>query len=232
MSRKARVPARDPTEANALVPGGGCWHERSAGCRSNEDADAAIRARYADHGPALLRPTTALTSGDRGHAEDLVQETMLRAWTQRGHLDIQDRSPQAWLITVARHLAVDATMPGAPGLPRPGWTRALRSPIAIRSTHAWTKLASASRSRPCPAPSARRSPRSITATGRRPKRRASCRSRSARSDHAFSTGCAGCAARSRLTMRWPKRLRPRHQALDNHGARVPGTPQPPSRGLR
>jgi RNA polymerase sigma-70 factor (ECF subfamily) len=75
---------------------------------SNEDADAAFRALYADHGPALLRLTTALTSGDRGRAEDLVQETMLRAWTHRGNLDIQHRSPQAWLITVARHLAVDA----------------------------------------------------------------------------------------------------------------------------
>jgi RNA polymerase sigma-70 factor (ECF subfamily) len=56
----------------------------------------------------LLRLATVLTGDDRGRAEDLVQETMLRAWTHRAILDIQHRSPRAWLITVARHLAVDA----------------------------------------------------------------------------------------------------------------------------
>ena len=33
---------------------------------------------------------------------------MLRAWTHRANLDIQHRSPRAWLITVAQRLAVDA----------------------------------------------------------------------------------------------------------------------------
>jgi RNA polymerase sigma-70 factor (ECF subfamily) len=67
-------------------------------------ANTAFRSLYAEHGPALLR----LTDGDRGRAEDLVQETMLRAWTHRASLDIQHRSPRPWLITVARHLDVDA----------------------------------------------------------------------------------------------------------------------------
>jgi RNA polymerase sigma factor (sigma-70 family) len=71
-------------------------------------AAAAFRTLYAEHGPALLRLATMLTSGDRGRAEDLVQETMLRAWIHRANLDIQRRSPRPWLITVARHLAVDA----------------------------------------------------------------------------------------------------------------------------
>jgi RNA polymerase sigma-70 factor (ECF subfamily) len=72
------------------------------------DADAAFRSLYAEHGPALLRLATTLTGGDRRRAEDLVQETMLRAWTHRADLDIQHRSPRPWLITVARRLAVDA----------------------------------------------------------------------------------------------------------------------------
>ena len=72
------------------------------------DADAAFRGLYTEHGPALLRLATALTGGDRGRAEDLVQETMLRAWTHRANLDIQHRSPRVWLITVAQRLAVDA----------------------------------------------------------------------------------------------------------------------------
>jgi RNA polymerase sigma-70 factor (ECF subfamily) len=75
---------------------------------SAADADAAFGGLYAEHGPALLRLATALTGGDRGRAEDLVQETMLRAWTHRANLDIQHRSPRAWLITVVQRLAVDA----------------------------------------------------------------------------------------------------------------------------
>jgi RNA polymerase sigma-70 factor (ECF subfamily) len=75
---------------------------------SPEDADGAFRSLYAEHGPALLRLSTALTGGDRGRAEDLVQETMLRAWTHRANLDIQRRSHRAWLTTIARRLAIDA----------------------------------------------------------------------------------------------------------------------------
>ena len=75
---------------------------------SHENADAAFRSLYAEHGPALLRLSTTLADGDRHRAEDIVQETMLRAWTHRANLDIRSHSPSAWLITVARHLAVDA----------------------------------------------------------------------------------------------------------------------------
>jgi RNA polymerase sigma-70 factor (ECF subfamily) len=75
---------------------------------SREDADAAFRSLYAEHGPALLQLATTLTGGDRRRAEDLVQETMLRAWTHRANLDIQHRSIRAWLITVTRRLAIDA----------------------------------------------------------------------------------------------------------------------------
>jgi RNA polymerase sigma-70 factor (ECF subfamily) len=53
---------------------------------------------YAEHGLTLLRLATVLSGDDCGRAEDLV----------RAKLDIQYRSPRAWLITVVRHLAVDA----------------------------------------------------------------------------------------------------------------------------
>jgi RNA polymerase sigma-70 factor (ECF subfamily) len=55
----------------------------------------------------LLRLSTELTGGDRGRAEDFVQETML-AWTHRNSVDIQHRPPRAWLMTTARRLAIDA----------------------------------------------------------------------------------------------------------------------------
>jgi RNA polymerase sigma-70 factor (ECF subfamily) len=63
---------------------------------------------YAGHGPALLRLGTALTRGDCDRAEDLGQETMLRAGTHRNDLDIQHRPTRAWLNTIVRRLAVDA----------------------------------------------------------------------------------------------------------------------------
>jgi RNA polymerase sigma-70 factor (ECF subfamily) len=48
-----------------------------------------------------------LTSGDTHRAEDIVQETMLRAWLTG--LDRHDEDRRiAWLYRVARNLAVDA----------------------------------------------------------------------------------------------------------------------------
>jgi RNA polymerase sigma factor (sigma-70 family) len=174
---------------------------------SGEDADAAFRCLYAEHGPALLRLATTLTGGDHGRAEDLVQETMLRAWTHRNNLDMQHRPPRAWLITVARRLAVDAHRARRARPPRSCWKSALPEPVASGPTAASTNLASVPRSLPCPVPSARCSPRSITATGRWPTPHASCRSRPARSDHAPSMGCAQSAESWRLAMRSPSPVR-------------------------
>jgi RNA polymerase sigma-70 factor (ECF subfamily) len=47
-----------------------------------------------------------LTGGDRQHAEDVVQETLLRAW--RHPEALSDRPVRPWLFTVARNLVVDA----------------------------------------------------------------------------------------------------------------------------
>src|ERR1700683_3509640 len=68
--------------------------------------DAFVRALYAEHGGALLRYALHLTGGDAQRAEDLVQETMVRAWR---HPDaLADRPARPWLFAVARNLAVDA----------------------------------------------------------------------------------------------------------------------------
>jgi RNA polymerase sigma-70 factor (ECF subfamily) len=68
--------------------------------------EAFIRALYAEHGGALLRYTLHLTGGDRQRAEDLVQETIVRAW--RHPQAVADRPARPWLFAVARNLAVDA----------------------------------------------------------------------------------------------------------------------------
>jgi RNA polymerase sigma-70 factor, ECF subfamily len=65
-----------------------------------------VRALYAEHAGPLLRYALHLTGGDRQRAEDIVQETLLRAWT---HPDaIAERPARPWLFAVARNLAVDA----------------------------------------------------------------------------------------------------------------------------
>ncbi|MFC4022051.1 sigma-70 family RNA polymerase sigma factor [Micromonospora sp. GCM10011542] len=62
---------------------------------------------HADHARAVLRLLLVLTRGQRQTAEDLLQETMLRAWR---HLDSVPAEPEAarrWLCTVARRLVID-----------------------------------------------------------------------------------------------------------------------------
>jgi RNA polymerase sigma-70 factor, ECF subfamily len=56
--------------------------------------------------PALRRYVRRLLPGDEHRAEDIVQETMLRAWRHVTTL-AATRSPQAWLSRVARNLTVD-----------------------------------------------------------------------------------------------------------------------------
>jgi RNA polymerase sigma-70 factor, ECF subfamily len=75
--------------------------------RSNETTDEAfIRALYDQHARPLLSYALRLTGGDRQRAEDVVQETFLRAW--RHPIERTPESVRPWLFTVARNIAVDA----------------------------------------------------------------------------------------------------------------------------
>jgi RNA polymerase sigma-70 factor (ECF subfamily) len=70
--------------------------------------DDAIRVLYEQHARALLTFVSRLVGGDRGHAEDIVQETLLRAWRSAEKLDFRSgRRLRPWLITVARRIAID-----------------------------------------------------------------------------------------------------------------------------
>jgi RNA polymerase sigma-70 factor, ECF subfamily len=71
------------------------------------EADDALRVLYAQHGQALLAYAERFT-GDRGRAEDIVQETFLRAWRQLPGLLDDERPVRAWLLRVARRLLIDA----------------------------------------------------------------------------------------------------------------------------
>jgi RNA polymerase sigma-70 factor (ECF subfamily) len=73
------------------------------------DADTALLGElHSEHAGALLRYATRLT-GDRARAEDVVQETLLRAWQHPQAFDDSERSPRAWLYRVARNIIIDET---------------------------------------------------------------------------------------------------------------------------
>ena len=67
-----------------------------------------LRAMVAEHGDALYAHALRLASGDRQRAEDLVQETLLRAWRHPEALNPDRGSVRAWLFTTARNLAIDS----------------------------------------------------------------------------------------------------------------------------
>jgi RNA polymerase sigma-70 factor, ECF subfamily len=67
---------------------------------------ASMQALYDGHAAALWRYALRLT-GDRARAEDVVQETLLRAWQHPEVVDESERSARAWLFTVARNMIID-----------------------------------------------------------------------------------------------------------------------------
>ena len=72
-----------------------------------DDPEAAMmRVLYDEHAAALWRYAVRLT-GDPARAEDVVQETLLRAWQHPEVTDDGERSARAWLFTVARNLIID-----------------------------------------------------------------------------------------------------------------------------
>lgn len=78
----------------------GSWRPQRA---KGEDL---VRQLYAEHGRSLLAYATRLT-GDRAAAEDVVQETLVRAWKHADDLENGKGSVRGWLLTVARNIIVD-----------------------------------------------------------------------------------------------------------------------------
>lgn len=71
-----------------------------------------MRTLHDEHATALWSFVLGLTSGDRGRAEDVVQEALLRAWRRpelfnNPSTDQPHASPRSWLFTVARNIVVD-----------------------------------------------------------------------------------------------------------------------------
>jgi RNA polymerase sigma-70 factor (ECF subfamily) len=71
------------------------------------DPDAAIRQLYSHYASALHAYVEQFCP-DRASADDIVQETFIRAWRHLPQLSADDRPVRPWLFRVARNLLIDA----------------------------------------------------------------------------------------------------------------------------
>src|SRR5438552_2173505 len=76
------------------------------GLSANEN-DVMVTELYRRYRGPLLLFVLRLTAGDKQHAEDIVQETMVRAWREADRLDLTEPSLMPWLATVARRIVID-----------------------------------------------------------------------------------------------------------------------------
>jgi RNA polymerase sigma-70 factor (ECF subfamily) len=80
--------------------------ESRGGAVAAREADL-LRVLHDQHARALWAYVVRLTNGDGARAEDVVQETLLRAWRHPQVLDQSRGSARAWLFTVARRIVID-----------------------------------------------------------------------------------------------------------------------------
>lgn len=73
---------------------------------SAEDAQR-LRALHDEYAGSLWSFAVHLTGGDRARAQDVVQETLLRAWRHPEVLADTGGPVRAWLFTVARRIVID-----------------------------------------------------------------------------------------------------------------------------
>lgn len=73
----------------------------------SESPAAVMRQLHDEHASALWAFCLHLTGNDRAHAEDVAQETLLRAWRNASVLEESRGSVRSWLFTVARNIVID-----------------------------------------------------------------------------------------------------------------------------
>ncbi len=72
-----------------------------------DSAAVLMQQLHDEHAAALWGYCLRLTGRDHARAEDVVQETLLRAWRNHDRLDESRGSVRAWLFTVARNIVID-----------------------------------------------------------------------------------------------------------------------------
>ncbi|NJP33302.1 sigma-70 family RNA polymerase sigma factor [Micromonospora thermarum] len=97
-----------PRQNGPVTPRPAPGRHQAAPSAEASHSDHLVRLLYAEHAGPLLAFVMRLTGGDRQRAEDIVQETLLRAWRNAHRLGAQGQgSLRPWLVTVARRIAID-----------------------------------------------------------------------------------------------------------------------------
>ncbi len=98
---------RSAEDGGSVIPRQAPRHEAATPAGAGHE-DTLVRMLYEEHAGPLLMFVLRLTGGDRQRAEDIVQETLLRAWRNAHRLGAQgQQSLRPWLVTVARRIAID-----------------------------------------------------------------------------------------------------------------------------
>jgi RNA polymerase sigma-70 factor, ECF subfamily len=66
-----------------------------------------LRSLYDQHAEPLLMIILEMTDGDRRLAEEVVRETLLRAWREVDSIDVAASSLRPWLVSLARRILRD-----------------------------------------------------------------------------------------------------------------------------
>ncbi len=72
-----------------------------------KDEVALMQQVHDEHADVLWRFCLSLVGHDRARAEDVTQETLLRAWRHGAILDSPPAAVRSWLFTVARNIVID-----------------------------------------------------------------------------------------------------------------------------
>jgi RNA polymerase sigma-70 factor (ECF subfamily) len=79
---------------------------KSASHGSQDQVAESLHRMYEEHAAAVRSYALRFTSD--AHADDIVQETFIRAWRHLAQLDDGERPVRPWLLRVARNLLTDA----------------------------------------------------------------------------------------------------------------------------
>ena len=109
--------------------------------RARDGDEALIQAVYREHGRAMLAYATRLL-GDRGAAEDVVQEALIRAWRHPEVLTNGKGSIRGWLLTVIRNLVTDRQRARSARPTEVAETAGVTAPAAVERDHADQVVAS------------------------------------------------------------------------------------------
>ncbi|MGW1412167.1 sigma-70 family RNA polymerase sigma factor [Streptomyces sp. NPDC002403] len=98
------TPSKHPSTAGAATPDEA---EEQAPQLTPRQRAALIEQLYTENAGYLTSLLLSRVDGDLQTAEDIVQETMLRAWSNAEKLPAEPEFRRPWLITVAKNLLID-----------------------------------------------------------------------------------------------------------------------------